>query len=144
MIDPCLGLGLAQAGTLGHQLRQVSAVTFGQRPLRDGLGNNARRNTIGCVVTDRCRAIIAEQAVNEIGIGIRLWRHAGGSPYRACPGLCTGSGKATGGAQDQHGRHQRGHCPGKEAMGRITKIHFITLQIGPLHPQPTGDIAAQA
>ena len=44
----------------------------------------------------------------------------------------------------QHRGDQCGHCPRQEAMGGVAKVHLIAMHIGPLHPQPTGDVTAQA
>ncbi|MNN04057.1 hypothetical protein D3C81_1167720 [compost metagenome] len=144
-VHPRFGLRLAQASTLRDQLCEVGAITFGHcATLCDRLGQDPRRYTVGSIVADRCRAIATEQAVDEIPMGIRLGRHARSSPDRSRTRLHACAGQATDGAHDQQGGNQRGHCPRQEAMGRIAEIHFIAVQIGPLHPQPAGDIAAQA
>ncbi|MNI59201.1 hypothetical protein D3C73_1143520 [compost metagenome] len=143
LVYACFGFRLAQAGTLGHQLCQVSAVLFGERPLRNGPGDNPCGHAIGGVITHRRRAITAEQAVDEIAIGVRLGRHAGCGPHGIRARLHTGTGQPPGGTHDQHRRYQGGDRPGEKTMRRVAEVHLVTVQVRPLHPQAPGNIATQ-
>ncbi|PAV69732.1 hypothetical protein WR25_03826 [Diploscapter pachys] len=149
LINACFGLGLGQASALGHHLGQVGPVLRRKRAaLSQRAGQNTRCHTICSVVTDRHRALSTEQAIDEVAHRVLALAVAAS---HARSGSCSRSGHSGGaGAQQvasstehQHGRHERGNRPRQEAMCSVPKIHFITVQVGPFHPQATGDMMVE-
>ncbi|MNN39922.1 hypothetical protein D3C81_1539790 [compost metagenome] len=151
LIDTGFGLGLGQTGALGHQLRQVHAVLGRQRTIAgNAFGQDAGGHAVCCIFAHGCRAIATEQAIDEIAhrIVVVTGRRRTTGSRRYCGRLRSRAGtsahQVARSAQHQHGRHQGSYSPGQEAMRGIAEIHFIAMQVGPFHPQPTGNVAAQA
>ena len=154
LVNATFSIGLAQVGTLRHQLCEVGAVFGAELTVGQALGEDAGHGAACGVIADGSRTVVTEQAVDEVAVLIAvsigcgrtggLAHGTGSTADDVSPSLHTAADDAADRTDHQHSGDQRGDAPGEEAVGGVAEVDFVTVHVRPFHPQTTGNVAAHA